>query len=41
MVNDEVQDLFKQNGWNTQFDKKSGGYLGRSKPNQLLHLTCR
>jgi len=29
MVNDEVQDLFKQNGWNMQFDKKSGGYPGK------------
>jgi hypothetical protein len=28
IVTMEIQDLFKYNGWNMQFDKKKGGVLG-------------
>ena len=30
-VNKEAQDLFKHNGWEIQFDKKSGGHIGNTK----------
>jgi hypothetical protein len=30
VVAQEVQDLFKLNGWKIQFDKRKGAYLGNT-----------
>jgi len=30
-ANKEATDLFKYNGWEIQFDKKSGGHIGNAK----------
>jgi hypothetical protein len=31
IVNREVEELFKLNGWKMQFDKRRGGYLGKTQ----------
>ncbi len=31
IVKKEVHDLFKRNGWEMQFDKKSGAHIGNVK----------
>ncbi|EDN71101.1 hypothetical protein BGP_4039 [Beggiatoa sp. PS] len=41
IVNMEVQNLFKHNGWDIQFDKRNGGNLGdvlRVKLSNLVYI---